>query len=142
MLAPAVTAASIRRIAVVLGALSLLTTIGVLWSDRFMAMGTEHPMSVREAWRAGLIQGFFLLNLLLGVAAIGVWCLKSWARWIALAWFPLLAVHNITTEFWHTHSVQAESWFHAIFLSALWVGALYRFLAARQAAALFHRDTA
>ena len=101
-------------------------------------MGQEHPISVREAWSAGLVQGFFLLNLLLAISAVGVWRLQSWARWVALAWFPLLATHNIAIELWHTQSVQAESWFQATVLSALWVGSLYRFLASERAVAIFH----
>lgn len=137
-MAPTVSANSIRRVAAVLGALSVLTTVVVLWSDRFMALGSEQAISVGEAWSAGLIQGFFFLNLALVIAAIGVWRLQSWARWIALAWFPMLAIHNLAIELWHTQSVLAESWAHATVISALWVGSLYRFLGSQQAAAIFH----
>ncbi|MBI2397482.1 MAG: hypothetical protein HYV17_06755 [Xanthomonadales bacterium] len=137
-MAPTISVSSIRRVAALLGALGLLIPIGVIWSDRFMAMGSAQTISVREAWSAGLIQGFFILNLVLALAAVGVWLLRSWARWLALAWFPLLAANNIATELWHTHSVQPDSWFQATVLSVLWVGSLYRFLAGQQAAVIFH----
>ena len=134
---PNVSVTSIRRVAVALGALALLAIIAVLWLDRFMAVDGARVMSVREAWAAGLIQGYFLLNLLLLVAAVGMWCLKSWARRVVYLWFPLLSVHNIATEFWRSGSVQLESWLHAVVISALWLGALYPFLASQRAADLF-----
>ena len=139
---PNVSVTSIRRIAVALGALALLAIIAVLWLDRFMAADGARVMSVREAWGAGLIQGYFLLNLLLLVAAVGMWCLKSWARWVVYLWFPLLSVHNIATEFWRSGSVQLESWLHAVVISALWLGALYPFLASQRAADIFGRAKA
>jgi hypothetical protein len=70
---PRVTVTSVRRIALVLGALSMFETVTVLWSDRFIAADAKSIISVREACTAGLIQGLFLLNLLLVVTAVGLW---------------------------------------------------------------------
>lgn len=128
---------TIRRTACILGALSVLILSGVLWSDRYTGFDPNRTMSVREAWDAGLIQGFIVLHLLLGVSALGVWQLHSWARWLAYFWFPLLATNNLATEFWHTGSVQTESWLQAAVLSAIWLGALYPRLASHQASEVF-----
>lgn len=129
--------ASVRRIAWFLGVLPVLAISVCIWSDRFIAADPARVMTIGEAWSAGMIQGFFLLNFLLIVAAFGVWHLRSWARWVAFLWFPALAANNIITEILHTNSVQAESWFNAVAISAIWICGLYPSLASRQATAIF-----
>ncbi|MCX7564580.1 hypothetical protein OS176_13745 [Xanthomonadaceae bacterium XH05] len=134
----AVSLKSIRHTGCMLGAISILFLGGVLWSDRYVSLDPNVTMSVNEAWDAGLIQGFFLLHLLLVVCALGICWLHSWARWVAFLWFPLLAANNIVTEFWHTRSVQSDSWLQATLISAIWLWGLYPYLASREASAVFN----
>jgi hypothetical protein len=127
---------SIRRIALVLGVLPILFITIIAWSGRFEFFG-GNVLSVDAAWSRGLLQGFLVLNILLFVAAIGLWHLKRWASFVAFSWFPLLATNNILTELWLTQSVQPESWFQAIVISAIWLGCLHSFLIGGQAREIF-----
>ena len=131
---------NLSRLSLALAVIPVLFVVGIFWSDRFVAFDDSRTLSVRQALDAGLLQGFLLLNGVLLGGAVALYFRRSWARWLVLGWLPLLALHNLCMEWWQSGAASVGSTMQAAMISALWLWALFPFLAGRDAAELFRRN--